>query len=217
MFFINHTEIGDGEAALLEVEGPLNSETSPDFEEYIMKIIEGGISYILLDASKLHFISSEGIGVTLLVQKLIAEKNGFIVLFNLSGEVNTLYRLLGFDKVFTIAEDQSEAMERLDRQMEMRRTGLPPHREIETVRTSPDELDNSESEKPAENRPVLPEQPVLEPSPPVDFEAFIIKCLKCDSPVRINEPGRHICPHCRQGFDVTGPGEAIFNLNDTSH
>ena len=122
---INHAEILDNKVAVVEIDGPLDSHTSPDFEEYINQILAKSILFILFDAGKMTYVSSEGIGLLLFLQRKISEANGFFVLFNLSGEILTLYRLLGFDKVFRIAESRADALQIMDRQMELRESGAP--------------------------------------------------------------------------------------------
>ena len=53
MFFINHTEIGEGSSAIIEIEGPLNSESTPDFDDYIIKLVDNNIIYLLIDMKNL--------------------------------------------------------------------------------------------------------------------------------------------------------------------
>ena len=120
MVFINHIEVLSGEAAIVEINGPLNGETSPDFETYVNSLLEKRICFILLDAGNLQFVSSEGIGVILFIQKKLSENNGFFIMYNLQDEVQLLYNILGFDKVIKIARSKIDAMETMDKQIELR-------------------------------------------------------------------------------------------------
>ena len=120
MVFINHIEVLSGEAAIIEINGPLNGETSPDFETYVNSLLEKRICFILLDAGNLEFVSSEGIGVILFIQKKLSENNGFFIMYNLQDEVQLLYNILGFDKVIKIARSKIDAMETMDKQIELR-------------------------------------------------------------------------------------------------
>jgi anti-anti-sigma factor len=125
MIYINHKEVLEGRVTIVDVSGPLDSETAADFEDYIRKLLEKNIMYILLDAGEISHVSSEGIGAMLFIQKRIAEKNGFFVIYNLNGEISALFSLLGFDKVMRIVSSRIEAMEIMDRQMELRDEVLP--------------------------------------------------------------------------------------------
>jgi len=203
MFFINHTEIIDGSAVIIEIEGPLNSETSSAFEEYINRLLHNNIIQIILDASRISFLSSEGIGAMLLVQKVISEKNGSLILTSLSHETETLFRLLGFLEVFRTSPDRAEALKILDRRIELKRDipresseTSPPSRGPERI--SPlfiDETPDTVSTK------------ELKPH----FEAFVIKCVECSKLIRVKEKGSHICPECSAEFEVTGPRSAVFS------
>ncbi len=224
MFFINHSEITEGKAAIIEIKGPLNSETSPDFEDYINKLLENGILHIIIDAKNLSYLSSEGIGVMLMIQKLISEKKGVLVLLSLSREIETLFRILGFLEIFKTTDNRADALKVLDRAMELARS---PEPDME-VNHKPDKaIADSVQEKPEEttrhikdmkgperiNSVFIDETPEIIDSQKKEkiFESFIIKCVSCSNLIRINETGPHICPECSAEFEVTGPGRAVFS------
>lgn len=215
MFFINHTEINEGSGALIEIEGHLNSTSSQDFEEYLLKLLDKNVRFFLIDMGNLDYISSEGIGAALLIQKNINESNGYAVLCNLNKEIAGLFRLLGFDRVFSIAGDRAEAISALDRHMELKGSGIKTdHRidimDIDQIEETPapdihpdeisinDELTGDEID--------LQFEDISEPQ----FEPFVIECLKCSSLIRITEPGECICPFCGAEFTVADDKKAIF-------
>lgn len=224
MFFINHSEITEGKAAIIEIKGPLNSETSPDFEDYINKLLENGILHIIIDAKNLSYLSSEGIGVMLMIQKLISEKKGVLVLLSLSREIETLFRILGFLEIFKTTDNRADALKVLDRAMELARS---PEPDMEENHKPDKAIADSVQEKPEEtirhikdmkgpervNSVFIDETPEIIDSQKKEkiFESFIIKCVSCSNLVRINETGPHICPECSAEFEVTGPGRAVFS------
>lgn len=224
MFFINHTEITEGKAVIIEIQGPLNSETSSDFEDYINKLLDNGILHIIIDTSKLSFISSEGIGVMLIIQKLISEKKGVLVLLSLSKETETLFRLLGFLELFKIAGNRADALRVLDRAMELSRKPEHPGEEkhepeeaaMDSVQTKIEKIiPHIKNEEGPErvNSVFIDETPERIGSHKKEkiFEPFIIKCVSCSNLIRINDDGPHICPECSAEFEVTGPGRAVFS------
>jgi len=218
MIFINHNEVLDGKVAIVEVRGPLNSETSPDFEEYINQLLTKNIIYILLNARDISFVSSEGIGVTLFIQKKISEKNGFFVIFDLGEEIETLYRLLGFDKVFRITKSRIEAMETMDRQIELRDSGLDDNSEAGSHEDNIIKKDISElKEEPEEiiptpNTVIESKEDVPDTSQNIihKFDPFIVECVKCKSLIRVKEAGDYLCPDCKSPFSVENDMTVIF-------
>ncbi len=203
MVFINHIEVLSGEAAIVEINGPLNSKTSPDFEEYINQLLDKKMIYILLDASQLEFVSSEGIGVMLYVQKKIAERNGFFILYNLIPEVSSLYEILGFDKVFNLASSKIDALQIMDGQIGLRDKGEPGDTGIHTPSLEEDD-DIKISEIPEtfieERKSYQNEVKTKRESgetETVAFDPFIVECEKCKTLVRIKQSGGYLCPTCK--------------------
>jgi anti-anti-sigma factor len=196
MIFISHTDILDGKAVLLEIAGRLDSASSPDFEDYINDIISRNIRFIIFDAKKLEFVTSEGIGVLILIQKKVVMKNGFFVIINMSNEIKTLFSLLGFDKIFTFNDSRIEAMQLIDRQMELRENDTENISMKNEVNTS----DEIKAEEKKYEKPSDMEIPVTVsaafPSP------VIIECIKCRSLIRIKEPGDYLCSECSERFSV---------------
>lgn len=122
MFFIDHAEALGGTITIVEIRGPLNAETSPDFETYINRLLERNKTFIALNMGGVDFVSSTGIGLMLYIQKMISARNGFLVVYRLPPEVRSLYALLGFDKIFTVAESKDEALRIIEKQSELRET-----------------------------------------------------------------------------------------------
>jgi len=201
---INHAEILDNRVAVVDIEGPLDSYTSPDFEDYINQLLGKSIVFILFDAGRMEYVSSEGIGLLLFLQRKISEANGFFVIFNLSNEIMTLYRLLGFDKVFRIADSRADALQIMDRQMELREKGiteeLEPGPAPAAVKPAPEE----EPAAPAPAPEVAPAPKPAEAPAESPEGGMVIECRNCKSPNRVYHDGDYICPHCNTEFSVMG-------------
>ncbi|MBN1495975.1 MAG: STAS domain-containing protein [Spirochaetes bacterium] len=199
---IKHAEVMDNRVAVVDIEGPLDSYTSPDFEDYVNLLLEKNIVFILFDAARMEYVSSEGIGLLLFLQKKISEANGFFVIFNLQDEIQALYSLLGFDKIFRIVPSRAEALQMMDRQIELRDSGFS------------DEGDAGEPEEPAVEIAVPPAPeaaPRAQPpeAAPVAAEepaprSKVVACSTCRSQVRVDHDGDYLCPHCGTEFTVTG-------------
>ncbi|MCL1865726.1 MAG: STAS domain-containing protein [Spirochaetes bacterium] len=215
MFFINHIDFGKDSTSIIEIDGELNSESSPDFDEYIDKLLENNVIYMLIDMKNLNYISSEGIGAVLMIQKKVSEKNGFAIFFNLNFEVFSLFRLLGFDKVLTIASNRAEALQILDKRIEL----FPDKGELYdyddfTLSEQKDKEDefasfNIDNVEPLELKSIINEYDEIN-----SFENFVIECIRCNSLIRINEFGNHLCPFCDAEFTVTDEKKAVFKIKD---
>jgi len=212
MFFINHIDFGKDSASIIEMDGHLNSESSPDFDEYIGKLLEKNVIYMLIDMKKLNYISSEGIGAVLMIQKRVSEKNGLAIFFNLNSEIFSLFRILGFDKVLTIASNRADALQILDRHIE-----LFPVKERLSAHN-----DFVFNEQDKEDEPFILEIEFPKSKPSVkrydeinSFENFVIECVRCKSLIRINDFGDHSCPFCDAQFTVTNEKKAVFKIKES--
>lgn len=218
MFFINHKEIEHGKAAIVEIEGPLNSESGSDFEDYTRKLIDNDTLFILIDFKKLSFISSEGIGAALMLHKRLSTKDGTAVFCNLNSEVTALFRILGLNRIFTITDNVSEALEMIE-------TGIPGNEPFVEEKTESPEYNEFPVKNPGISSTTLPEPELVDSGEPVQFnddfefieediiDPFVIECLKCGSLVRIKEKGDHICPFCEAEFNVSDDGKALFKID----
>ena len=105
--FITHREEDD--YIIVEPEGYLDSTTSSDFVDYIDKLSSNGFSKIIISMEEISYISSEGIGATLIIQKKIQKLSGKVIFCNLNEEILKLFKILGFIEIFTIADSLSDA------------------------------------------------------------------------------------------------------------
>ena len=205
MFFITHEETGNS-TAIVEIDGPLNSETSSDFENYTSKLSDNGIIYILINSAKINFISSEGIGAVLLLHRKVASINGVVVFFSVSREISLLFHLLGFDSLIETAPDRDAAVEYARQRGAGSGVSITPaSREArKSFREEPE--DKKSSGIPAVNTAAGDDHAAI--------RSFVIECVKCSSPVRVSMKGEHYCPYCSAPFTVSGEGNAIFRMRD---
>ena len=215
MFFISHIDFGKDSASIIEMEGQLNSESSPDFYEYMDKLMQKNVVYVLIDMKNLNYISSEGIGAVLMIQKKIGERNGIAIFFNLNFEIFSLFRLLGFDKVLTIASNRADALQILDKHIE-----LFPHSGKPSVENNPavkEQRDKEKKDTPAAANVEQPKpKPIVKEAVNINaFENFVIECIRCNSLIRINNIGDYRCPFCDAPFTVTDEKKAVFRVKES--
>lgn len=84
----------------VNVEGRLDTSTSPELQEFIDNSIEG-VTELILDFSGLEYISSAGLRVLLSTEKTMKTK-GKMIVKNLSEEVAEVFEITGFSDILTI-------------------------------------------------------------------------------------------------------------------
>lgn len=72
--------------AKLALDGRLDSNTSPDFETTLEQAISG-MDYLILDLSKLQYISSAGIRVLIFANKELAARGGQVYVTNMQPQI----------------------------------------------------------------------------------------------------------------------------------
>jgi anti-sigma B factor antagonist len=104
-------EIKQGEVLVMALEGRLDAETSPAFQDRLLAAIDGSSNAILLDFSALHYISSAGLRVLLIAAKRLRERDGSFALCSLSSNIQEIFKVSGFDAIIKIHGDRAKALE----------------------------------------------------------------------------------------------------------
>ena len=91
---INGTEL------VIAIEGRVDTTTSPQLEREINDSISG-ITKLVLDFSKVEYISSAGLRVVLGARKAMGDKGSFSVR-NLCSDVREIFDITGFSDIITI-------------------------------------------------------------------------------------------------------------------
>lgn len=95
---INKTE--NGSELTLQIEGRLDTTTSPELEEVINTSIEG-VTDLVFDLAGLEYISSAGLRVLLAAQKKM-NKQGNMVIRNSNETVMEVFEITGFVDILTL-------------------------------------------------------------------------------------------------------------------
>ena len=97
---LNINILNDGGKAIFALEGRLDTSTAPQLEEAINRDIEK-ITDLSFDFAKLEYISSAGLRVLLSTQKVM-NKQGKMIIKNVSEEVMEIFDVTGFSDILTI-------------------------------------------------------------------------------------------------------------------
>ena len=90
----------NGEALTIALEGRLDTTTAPSLDDEL-KTALNGISALTFDLAKLEYISSAGLRVLLSAQKVM-NKQGNMVVKNVSEEINEIFEVTGFVDILNI-------------------------------------------------------------------------------------------------------------------
>ncbi|MEA3326399.1 MAG: STAS domain-containing protein [Chloroflexota bacterium] len=97
--------------ALVEINGRIDSYTSPRIDETIKSLIADGYCNLVIDLKKVTFISSSGILVLVNAQKkCIRNSMGQIVISSIPELVYSSFKLAGFDQLFEFYDDATTAV-----------------------------------------------------------------------------------------------------------
>ncbi|MCR5032420.1 MAG: STAS domain-containing protein [Lachnospiraceae bacterium] len=95
------TETRTDDKILLSVEGRVDTNTSPELQDSILKGFQKA-NHVELDFEALDYISSAGLRALLLGHKTAASKGGSMVIKNVNEDVMEIFEDTGFSDVFEI-------------------------------------------------------------------------------------------------------------------
>ena len=107
--FVLNVVAKDG-LSLISLEGYLDAHTAPKFEAAIQSELDENRTSIIVDCSKLTYISSAGLGVFMTFIEEIREMGGDIKLCGLVPKVRHTFEILGFQDIFELLDDVPAAV-----------------------------------------------------------------------------------------------------------
>lgn len=106
------TNIVAGEGySIIQLIGKLDSDTAAKVDAVFTETMAS--EYVLLDFSKLKYISSAGLRILLLAAKKVQQAQGKLILYSLQPNVREIFDLSGFTSMFTICADKASALQQI--------------------------------------------------------------------------------------------------------
>lgn len=105
---LNEEQAGD--VTVLQVKGRIDSTTAPALGERLTAILGSAESRVVVELSRLDYISSAGFRILLLAGKRADQTGGKLVLCGLPGKVRQLFDLGGFLDLFAIVPTRDEGI-----------------------------------------------------------------------------------------------------------
>ena len=85
-------------------EGRLDSSAAKDVEDEIDGLLARADKEIVLDCTKLEYISSMGLRLFLRIRKEVSAKGGQVSILNINKDVKNVFAMTGFDEFFNFHE-----------------------------------------------------------------------------------------------------------------
>lgn len=95
---MNITEIKDGDTVYLQVDGKIDTVTSGEVQNAILKAFQR-TSSVVVDLDRVIYVSSAGFRAFLIGQKTAVSKNGDFLIKNVCQDVEKVFKLSGFGKI----------------------------------------------------------------------------------------------------------------------
>ena len=100
-----------GEVKVLQMEGSLDTQTSPQAQTLITQLIDQGATRIVVNFEKLDYVSSSGLRILLTTAKKLKANGGQLRVCGLNGDVQEAFKFAGFHMILTVKKTESEALE----------------------------------------------------------------------------------------------------------
>jgi anti-sigma B factor antagonist len=107
-----HTRV-ENEIHVVDIVGNLDTNTSPDAENQLTKLMDQGVKKIVINFDKLDYISSSGLRVFLAASKRIKSEEGAIRICNLNEIVQEVFDISGFSIILNVSGSLEQALENL--------------------------------------------------------------------------------------------------------
>ncbi|MDY0041801.1 MAG: STAS domain-containing protein [Desulforhabdus sp.] len=105
----------EGNALVVAVKGRLDALTAPDFESQCSSHIEQGHVLLVADLTELEYISSAGLRSILQISKKLKQEHGQINFCCLSGIIQHVFSISGFDSMFSFHDSVAQALLQYER------------------------------------------------------------------------------------------------------
>jgi len=104
-----------GDVDVLSVNGRLDTVNYLEMQAIILDMIEKGSRKFVIDLGGLEYISSAGIRVFFVALKKLKPLGGKLVFASLQDAINKIFKMAGFDIMFSIFDNIEGALENINK------------------------------------------------------------------------------------------------------
>ncbi len=99
----------EGDVTVLEFVGNLDTNTSPDAKEKLDEVLDGGATKLLVDFTRLDYVSSAGLRILLATAKRL-RGSGELRLCALNETVQEIFDISGFSSLLKVSKTPADAL-----------------------------------------------------------------------------------------------------------
>jgi anti-sigma B factor antagonist len=99
----------DKDVLIIAADGGINRQTSGQFVQEVLGLIDGGQAKIIIDCRNLTYISSYGLGVLLRLHKRAKTAGGDVKIASIHSRVADVLSLVHLNRIFEIYPDVNRA------------------------------------------------------------------------------------------------------------
>lgn len=96
--------------AIVRPAGKLDTLSAKTFEAYLKNLVSEVSGTLLVDMSKVDYVTSFGLRSLLIIAKLLAPSGHKLVLFEVNPSVLDVLKISGFLKILTVVDTQDDAL-----------------------------------------------------------------------------------------------------------
>lgn len=97
----------EGQPASFAIIGRLDTNTSPQLEEYVSKLSDADWDKVVINMGECEFVSSAGLRVIVAMQKRAVALDGDLSFVDVLPEVMEVFSMTGFNKILNLTAKQS--------------------------------------------------------------------------------------------------------------
>jgi anti-anti-sigma factor len=95
---------------VLQLIGTLDTNSSPELETHLSRLIEAGIQRLLIDLGEVDFMSSAGFGALLSAAQALTPCGGNLSVCAPNEAVRDAFNVTGFSRILTVFETEQDAL-----------------------------------------------------------------------------------------------------------
>jgi anti-anti-sigma factor len=99
---------------LVSVQGRLDHLLNAEFETTLNQLLDNHHTRLIIDMKAVTYINSSGLRILVSAWRKTRRQNGNVVLVNLTGQIMSIFTMVGFDKLFDIHDSVDAAQDALE-------------------------------------------------------------------------------------------------------
>ncbi|MBI4978579.1 MAG: STAS domain-containing protein [Spirochaetes bacterium] len=100
-----------GNVKIVHLEGKLDVNLSIEIESEFEKMIDAGVTRMVLDLKQVEYLSSSGLRIFISAMRKLKEKKGRLVLCNVTPMVKKIFKIVELEDIFEIHDNYDKAVE----------------------------------------------------------------------------------------------------------